>query len=359
MRGESTSTILSKLTSPTAVKAAMAECDRLRREPFLAEYGFKPASEYSVEAGGTLYDSKAIAAVAFGYQHGTRPLTSGECAGGRDYGNAGWALDRLGFHVTGIKHVGWWLEEVEPTVDAYFEMFALHRAGVSFKKSGYLAKLHELGPKRTYKAYEYKLQNISAALHDLGHGWLSGYAPKAQYQRLLQYVLEDRLGRATLAEGLEFLRHVAVEHEPRLMKIDWAKRDADNRELGVAGERFVFERERLRLVAAKKPELAAMVRWNASEADGHGYDVSSFDENGSPIQIEVKTTTRGESTAFFVSTNEVLASIRLGKSYRLYRVFNFPAAPEIAVYGGALDKCLALSPATYRAKRKPEKGTAK
>src|SRR5215468_106632 len=126
MRRTSSTNILSKLTSPVAVKVALAEYDGLGRKEFLAEHDFRPSQEYTLHVDGAEYDSKAIAAIAFGSQFGTRPLAWNECAGGRHRGNAGWALDRLRFHVAGIKHIGWWIEEVEHTVDAYFEMFALH-----------------------------------------------------------------------------------------------------------------------------------------------------------------------------------------------------------------------------------------
>jgi hypothetical protein len=164
-------------------------------------------------------------------------------------------------------------------------------------------------------------------------------------------VLEDRIGRDAERSEVEAIR-AEPSSKPRLVKIDWARRDADNRELGKGGERYVFERERQTLKEGNRPDLAAKVNWNASEADGQGYDISSFDLDGKPIHIEVKTTTRGEATPFFVSSNEVRVSSRLGDSYRLYRVFNFPASPEVVVYRGALEKCLVLNPASYRAQAK-------
>jgi hypothetical protein len=342
----------SRLTSPVAVKAAISECDQLGRGAFLRQYGFGEATEYVLEVEGGEYDSKAIAAVAFGYQYGEPPLAYDECHGGRGSGDAGWALNRLGFKVRGIKHVGWWLDEVERTVEAYFEMFAHHRAGRNFKKKDYLLQLHKDGPGRSYKAYEYKFQNISAVLRDMGREWLSGFAPKGQYQLLLRYVVEDRIGRPRAPQPDQSPRGALKNSAARLVKIDWAKRDAENRELGIGGERFIFETERLRLIAGNKPELAANVKWDASEADGHGYDVSSFELDGTPIQIEVKTTTGNGGTPFFISSNELQVSRKLGESYRLYRLFNFPASPDIAVYRGPLDECLALNPATYRAKPK-------
>jgi uncharacterized protein DUF3883 len=342
---------LAALTSPTAVRAAIAECDSLGRELFLHQYGFKSATDYRVRYLGGEYDSKAIAGVAYGYQHGISPLEWNEFGGGKNSGCAGWALDRLGFEVTGIKHVGWWLDEVEQAIRVYFDMFARYKAGEKFTKAGFLKKLHDENPARSYKSYEYKLQNISAVLNDLGRDWLSGYAPKARYQKLLRFAVEDWLGRGpgTASVSLPLTKR---RHSPRLVKIDWAKRDAENRALGEGGERYVFQQERQSLVEKQRPDLAALVKWDASEADGHGYDISSFDPDGTPIFIEVKTTTRGKDTAFFVSHNEVKVSGIHGERYRLYRVFNFLTRPDVLVHKGNLDDCFSLSPVSFRATAK-------
>jgi hypothetical protein len=342
---------LSTLTSPTAVKAAIAECDGFGRERFLEQYGFKPATEYRLKYDGCEYDSKAIAGVAYGYQHGVPPLQWNEFGGGKNSGCAGWALDRLGFEVTGIKHVGWWFHEVEHAIRAYFDMFARYKAGEQFTKASFLKRLYEENPARSYKSYEYKLQNISAVLSDLRRDWLPGYAPKARYQKLLRFAVEDWIGRApgtvnTSPPGATRRR------SPRLAKIDWAKRDAENRALGESGERYVFEKERQSLIDKQRPDLAARVKWDASEADGHGYDISSFDADGTPIFIEVKTTTLGEKTPFFVSYNEVQASTRLGGRYRLHRVFDFLTRPDVAVHEGCLDDGFSLNAVSFRAKQK-------
>jgi 5-methylcytosine-specific restriction enzyme A len=72
---------LSLLTSADAVKAAISECDRLGRDPFLKKYGYKYSRLYPLDFNGRVYDSKAIVGVAFGKQHGT-PLKSKEFSGG-------------------------------------------------------------------------------------------------------------------------------------------------------------------------------------------------------------------------------------------------------------------------------------
>ena len=51
---------LSQLTSSDAVIDAMAECDRLGREVFLKNYGYKYSRLYPLQHNGNTYDSKAI-----------------------------------------------------------------------------------------------------------------------------------------------------------------------------------------------------------------------------------------------------------------------------------------------------------
>lgn len=72
---------LSLLTSRKAVEEAIAECDELTRDAFLKKYRYKRSRLYPLEHNGKVYDSKAIAGVAFGKQHGT-PLKSSEFSGG-------------------------------------------------------------------------------------------------------------------------------------------------------------------------------------------------------------------------------------------------------------------------------------
>lgn len=92
---------LSLLTSPDAVKAAMAECDQLGRENFLKQYGYKYSRLYPLHHKGKTYDSKAIAGVAYGKQHGTA-LRAKDFSGG--VATVVPALGRLGFHVNETPH---------------------------------------------------------------------------------------------------------------------------------------------------------------------------------------------------------------------------------------------------------------
>lgn len=89
---------LGDLSSPRAVVKAMEECDDLGREAFLDKHGFRPAESYFVVYDGQRYDSKAIAGVAFKYQHPEHgPLDSSEFSGGRATVKP--KLESLGFTV--------------------------------------------------------------------------------------------------------------------------------------------------------------------------------------------------------------------------------------------------------------------
>jgi hypothetical protein len=94
---------LAQLTSTTAVKSAIAECDRLGREKFLRVYGFRPARRYLLVFEGRKYDSKAIAGVAHGYQFpNIGPLTSAMFSGGVAKTGAACRLRGLGFHIDSV-----------------------------------------------------------------------------------------------------------------------------------------------------------------------------------------------------------------------------------------------------------------
>lgn len=91
---------LAQLADPSAVLAAIREYDRLGQEAFLQKYGFGPARTFHLIHDSKVYDSKAIAGAAMGYQPGVeRALLASEFSGG-EAGAAG-RLRALGFTVRG------------------------------------------------------------------------------------------------------------------------------------------------------------------------------------------------------------------------------------------------------------------
>jgi Domain of unknown function (DUF3883) len=83
--------------------------------------------------------------------------------------------------------------------------------------------------------------------------------------------------------------------------------------------------------------------------DGTGYDVQSFNTDGSSRLIEVKTTGLGKYFPFNVTVNEVRCSQARPHEFHLYRVFNFGPGARLYMLTGELSKSCHLDPTQYRA----------
>lgn len=133
---------------------------------------------------------------------------------------------------------------------------------------------------------------------------------------------------------------------------------ARNAALGRAGEKLVLDMELQRLIAEGRPDLAARVVHVALvEGDAAGYDIRSYELDGTPRLIEVKTTRGAATAAFFVSPNEIALSSARADNYILIRVFGYHATTGSASYfqvRGALTDAFDLTPAEYRASLLPD-----
>ena len=108
---------------------------------------------------------------------------------------------------------------------------------------------------------------------------------------------------------------------------DYGALQEENRKLGRTGQGVVVDLERERLEG--RPKLAKKVKNVAADlGDGAGYDVLSFNADGSPLRIEVKTTRGGESTPFYLSAWELEYAEKHPESARLYRVYDLGPHPE-------------------------------
>lgn len=147
-----------------------------------------------------------------------------------------------------------------------------------------------------------------------------------------QALVNERIRRATVA------------------KVDFAARDARDRELGRKGEEYVFESELKRLHDGGSKELAQRVRWTSDEdGDGAGYDMASLELDGSDWLIEVKTTTGTAVAPFFISANELHVGEARSAHYHLFRLHCFPQVPIIRVLRPPLAGVVSLAPVSYRA----------
>jgi hypothetical protein len=182
----------------------------------------------------------------------------------------------------GVAGTPWTEDEVSAVVESYFRMLAWERAGTPYNKTENRRRLMTT-VHRSEGSIERNLQNISAVLDVLGAQWINGYKPLAHYQDALVAAVErtpgqeprflepGNVGAPTPVEEGAILVPPPPFADPdetltpavrRLVgKFDPAERDARNRDLGKAGERFVVEFERDRLRRAGRDDLADDVRW--------------------------------------------------------------------------------------------------
>lgn len=264
----------------------------------------------------------------------------------------------------------WSDNELDAIVADYFAMLNVELSGKPYVKSRHSAALMERIA-RSHKSVEFKHQNNSAVLDELGLPWISGYKPKRNYQQALLDAIDRYLSHnpevvnqairtpsiptnvagvftdPPVATPVLSKTPVALEHLMR--KFDPVKRDHHNRKLGKAGEQFVFTLERKQLLAADRADLAAKVRWVAKEeGDGAGYDIHSFDLHGQDKLVEVKTTAGSVRTPFFLTHHEAQVAKERADKWCLYRVFSFRTDPHVYVIFPPLEKTLHLQPAIWR-----------
>ena len=265
----------------------------------------------------------------------------------------------------------WQDDELDAIVADYFSMLEDELSGRPYIKSRHsLALMTQIG--RTHRSVEFKHQNISAVLDELGMPWIPGYIPKRNYQNAIFDAIDRYLTShpavlervpaspkpvtspstvfvdapvPTVADGPipDRLRHLVRKFDP-------VERDYRNRALGKAGERFVLDLERRSLTEADRTDLAGKVRWVAAEdGDGAGYDIMSFDLAGRERLIEVKTTNGSARTPFYLSRNERGFAEEMPAEWRIYRVHLFAKDPRIFTIAPPLETAVKLRPETWRA----------
>lgn len=80
----------------------------------------------------------------------------------------------------------WSEKEVVLVVEDYFAMLLSELEGVRFSKKEHRARLLPNLNNRTDGSVEFKYQNISAVMANLGQYYIKGYKPRSNYQQLLE-----------------------------------------------------------------------------------------------------------------------------------------------------------------------------
>lgn len=250
---------------------------------------------------------------------------------------------------------------------------------VKFNKTTHRALLLPQLLERTDGSVEFKHQNISAVLAEVGMPFIKGYKPRYNYQQLLadevlkyisdhQQKLEldfekfsNEVVTGSTLKQVDFenilddepVSSIANETEAtysyRPVKINYLEKEQNNRSLGESGEKLILNYEKWRLRKEGKENLADKVEWISKEkGDGAGFDILSKNINGSDRYIEVKTTKLIKETPIFLTSNEVSFAKLKSREFFLYRVFNFDTSPQFFIKHGNYESFCQLKPQSFK-----------
>lgn len=135
-------------------------------------------------------------------------------------------------------------------------------------------------------------------------------------------------------------------------KIDYQARQESNDAVGQLGEHFAMLYEQWRL--RNHVELRDQIVHVSQSDDSAGFDIRSFEIDGSNRFIEVKSTMGPAETQFFVSDAELRMAERLGSSYVILRVFNLLNDPKCIEIRYPFDEVLILRASVYAASFRSE-----
>lgn len=271
--------------------------------------------------------------------------------------------------------MNWTKEEVIVIVNDYFDMFKKERDAIPYIKSEHRTKLKKILPNRK-NAIEFKHQNISGVLANMGYPYIKGYKPLFSYQKLLEQEVTLYIENNKFFFEKEFQKFVNEKIQPLALELDFSKiinetpskkkfkerepsflpikinylaKEQDNRKLGEKGEELVCRYEKWRLINEGKENLADKVEWvSKDKGDGAGFDILSKNNNGSDRFIEVKTTKLAKETPIYFSRNEWKFAMLKGKDFFLYRVFNFADNPQIFINQGKYDDFCTPLPQSFK-----------
>ncbi|WP_319482931.1 DUF3883 domain-containing protein [uncultured Draconibacterium sp.] len=272
----------------------------------------------------------------------------------------------------------WSNTEVQLIVADYFNMLSAELKGESYSKAVHRRALKPLLQNRSEGSVEFKHQNISAVLMELGQPFIKGYLPRVNYQHSLRDVVIEYLNLHRTIENqfqtfadkeilkpsnqIDFLKFIieppkskavfepsAPAYRKSPIKVNYLEREQRNRNLGQLGEELVIEYEKWQLKKMGKTNLSSQIVWiSQEEGDGAGYDILSRNPDGTKKYIEVKTTKLSKETPIFFSKNELDFSVDYHEDFHLYRLFDFEMNARMFKRNGALNEVCFPVPVAYK-----------
>ncbi|MDO5292290.1 MAG: DUF3883 domain-containing protein [bacterium] len=182
--------------------------------------------------------------------------------------------------------------------------------------------------------------------------------------KYFDYKKVGKVGILTSISMKQEAKHVLVDHNEEVTrrekkkafnarKINFEEENKRKKEIGDAGEEFVYRLE----VAKLGEEIGSKVRHVAKvDGDGAGYDILSYNKQGDVRFLEVKTTTGPRDTPFFLSENERLFLEIYGEEAEIVRVYNFNMEKRVGevyrISGNEFLDRIKLQPTGYKASLK-------
>ncbi len=113
----------------------------------------------------------------------------------------------------------------------------------------------------------------------------------------------------------------------RSKSTEYASIEKRNKIVGNKGENLVLNFEKEKLISSKREDLAEKVHIVLNDA--LGYDIESFEVDGTPLHIEVKTHSAklGNFLDFYFTANE-LERLKIDDFYKIYYVFDLGKKPK-------------------------------
>ena len=175
----------------------------------------------------------------------------------------------------------WTDDELRAVVAAYLQMLHSEQMGQPYRKADYNARLRtDALATRSKASVEYRMQNISATLAEIGHPWIEGYKPQSNVgqgvkARLFALLLDAKPEEFTAyepsADDLEVARRTGtLLHGTRLQK--------------PVGEKVPKTVERTTSQFLRSPAVQAFVRRQAAgKCELCRKPAPFLDENGDPF----------------------------------------------------------------------------
>ena len=127
--------------------------------------------------------------------------------------------------------------------------------------------------------------------------------------------------------------------------------DKKLKDIGDKGELYIMDYEKERLQKINKNELIDKIKHVSLSNDSAGYDILSYNEDGTERFIEVKTTKGPIGTDFFISPGEMKFSEQNKDKYFIYRVYNYDTKAKrgnFYIKKGSVAENFELSPTGFK-----------